>query len=103
MATELDETNYEWAQANISRNNLDARISLIKRASSNEALLAGVLEGDDLDFTMCNPPFYTSEAELLHLAGLKARPPFSVCISPPLFQCQPSVAKKNEGMHRRSY
>ncbi|KAJ5833330.1 hypothetical protein N7474_001641 [Penicillium riverlandense] len=31
------------------------------------------------DFTMCNPPFYSSRDELIHSAELKARPPFSAC------------------------
>ena len=28
---------------------------------------------------MCNPPFYTSETDLLASAASKSRPPFSVC------------------------
>lgn len=32
-----------------------------------------------IDFTMCNPPFYSSQDELLSLAASKQRPPFSAC------------------------
>ncbi|KAI5304647.1 hypothetical protein KEM56_006203 [Ascosphaera pollenicola] len=84
IATELDEKNYEWALSNIERNNLQSGITLIKRTTPYEPLLAGVLEGGSLDFTMCNPPFYTSESEMLHLAELKTRAPFSACTGVPV-------------------
>jgi 23S rRNA A1618 N6-methylase RlmF len=31
-----------------------------------------------LDFTMCNPPFYSSREEMIASAEAKERPPFSV-------------------------
>lgn len=32
-----------------------------------------------LDFTLCNPPFYTSAEDLISSASLKQRPPFTAC------------------------
>ncbi|KAA8571224.1 hypothetical protein EYC84_000557 [Monilinia fructicola] len=34
---------------------------------------------DSLDFTLCNPPFYSSAEDLASSASLKQRPPFTAC------------------------
>jgi 23S rRNA A1618 N6-methylase RlmF len=34
--------------------------------------------GSSLDFTMCNPPFYESQEEMITSAKTKERPAFSV-------------------------
>ena len=34
---------------------------------------------DSIDFTICNPPFYSSAEELVNCAALKSRPPHSAC------------------------
>ena len=34
---------------------------------------------ESIDFTMTNPPFYESEAEMLQVAKQKSRPPFTAC------------------------
>lgn len=37
-----------------------------------------------IDFIMTNPPFYASEADMLHSAAKKARPPHSACTGAPV-------------------
>ncbi|CAL5872146.1 uncharacterized protein PFLUO_LOCUS6404 [Penicillium psychrofluorescens] len=75
----IDANNIRTAQHNVALNNLQSRIRII--ASSPEDPLIPVKELSDatFDFTMCNPPFYSSRDELIHSAELKARPPFSAC------------------------
>ena len=34
---------------------------------------------NSIDFTICNPPFYSSAEELITSAALKSRPPHSAC------------------------
>jgi 23S rRNA (adenine1618-N6)-methyltransferase len=38
-----------------------------------------VLTVYSIDFSMCNPPFYESKAEMLTSAASKQRPPFTAC------------------------
>ncbi|KAI9641705.1 hypothetical protein NHQ30_009561 [Ciborinia camelliae] len=38
-----------------------------------------LLTSPSLDFTLCNPPFYTSTEDLVSSASLKQRPPFTAC------------------------
>ena len=37
------------------------------------------LQETSIGFTMCNPPFYSSQADLLASAASKSRPPYSAC------------------------
>ena len=37
------------------------------------------LTNGSIDFTMCNPPFYSSTSDLLASASSKSRPPYSAC------------------------
>jgi 23S rRNA (adenine1618-N6)-methyltransferase len=46
---------------------------------SIKILLEVVANIHSIDFTMCNPPFYSSESEMLTSAAAKQRPPYSAC------------------------
>ena len=80
---------------NVSENGLKDRIQVVKTDPSDGLIplhtKLGIERYDglttvdtayanciSLDFTMCNPPFYTSREEMIGAAQAKERPPFSV-------------------------
>ena len=67
-----------YARKNVTRNNLTGRIKLIATHSDASLIPLDALSLSKIDFLMCNPPFYSSQDELLSLAAQKSRPPFSV-------------------------
>lgn len=97
--TDIDEKNFQYARQNILTNNLKSRIYPILRKSTDplitlepfglerrETLLSwsiNILISDppiySLDFTICNPPFYSSPADLVASASAKSHPPYSAC------------------------
>ncbi|RAL08555.1 DUF890 domain protein [Aspergillus homomorphus CBS 101889] len=81
VATDIDKGNIESSQANISANGLDSRITIYKTDPEDKLIPLGTKLKLDrrLDFTMCNPPFYTSRDEMVASAEAKERPPFSAC------------------------
>ncbi|ETI19549.1 hypothetical protein G647_09383 [Cladophialophora carrionii CBS 160.54] len=81
LCTEIDDKNRQYAQRNISANNLGSRIRMIDTDRTGGKLIpAAQLEHfDRVDVLVTNPPFYSSEAELLGSAGQKSRPPNSSC------------------------
>ncbi|KAL7412224.1 ribosomal RNA large subunit methyltransferase F-like protein [Mrakia frigida] len=79
-ATEIDPDSHHHAQANISRNWASEKIKLVKTTKADPIFLPFRLDPDaSFDFTMCNPPFYSSEAEILELASNKMFTPHAVC------------------------
>ncbi|KAG6000925.1 hypothetical protein E4U21_004876 [Claviceps maximensis] len=80
VATDIDSSNLEWATANVRRNDLSHRISVVPR-SPDSALIPLDEPGipSTIDFTMTNPPFYESEEEMLRSAKQKQRPPYTAC------------------------
>lgn len=77
-------------------NNLQNRILLLKTKTGETLIPIGRMNSDRylqtdpiimeiiwptfrIDFTMCNPPFYESRAEMLTSAEAKKRPPFTAC------------------------
>ncbi|KAI2794133.1 RNA N6-adenosine-methyltransferase METTL16 [Penicillium oxalicum] len=79
IATDIDEQNLQTARANVSRNGLDSRIKIIKSTADAPLFALDTFEQDTLDFTMCNPPFYASEQDMLSSAESKSYVPFSAC------------------------
>ncbi|KAJ9194279.1 hypothetical protein DTO164E3_7385 [Paecilomyces variotii] len=80
VATDVDEQNIESARRNVQQNKLESRIKVIRTIPEGPLIdLDQRLEVERLDFTMCNPPFYESEQEMIASAEAKQRPPFSAC------------------------
>lgn len=85
IATDIDPENLKHASENVALNNLQDRIKVHSRSSFTDPMIPL----DDLglkriDFTMTNPPFYESEAEMLKSASKKDRPPYSACTGAPV-------------------
>ncbi|KXN86743.1 Putative methyltransferase-like protein C27D7.08c [Leucoagaricus sp. SymC.cos] len=76
IATEIDSKSYSCAERNIQNNQLDDRIRLT-RASPDKPILFPLENhtGPPFDFVMCNPPFYSSRAEVARSAEVKEFPP----------------------------
>jgi len=86
LATEIDDTNRNYASKNIAANHLQSRIKLIDTDMSGQQLIPSTeLERfDRLDILMTNPPFYESEASMLASARSKSRPANSSCTGAPI-------------------
>ncbi|KAJ5105028.1 hypothetical protein NUU61_002375, partial [Penicillium alfredii] len=79
VATDIDENNVRTAQHNVVLNNLESHVHIVQTKPEDNLFPLGKLDRGTLDFTMCNPPFYTSRDELIQSAEAKTRPPFSAC------------------------
>ncbi|KAJ5739334.1 hypothetical protein N7533_012118 [Penicillium manginii] len=79
LATDIDENNTRTAQENVKRNQLESRIRVIKTDPKDDLFPLDKLEQKSLDFTMCNPPFYTSREEMAQSSESKSQQPSSVC------------------------
>ncbi|KAK4048430.1 hypothetical protein OIV83_004776 [Microbotryomycetes sp. JL201] len=80
LATEIDERSYTVATANVARNSLDQRIKIMLTTVKGPLLPLDKLVGHDIiDFTMCNPPFYSSAQEMRESADNKQLDAFSAC------------------------
>ncbi|KAL2867168.1 DUF890 domain protein [Aspergillus lucknowensis] len=80
IATDIDDENIKTSLHTIKENGLESRIRIVKTNPADELLpLETILGVERLDFTMSNPPFYSSRDEMLQSAQEKERPPFSAC------------------------
>jgi len=77
--TDIDDTSLQFARDNIRTNNLQNRIKIIQTQPDGPLLPLDALRFENIDFSMCNPPFYSSKAEMLASAASKQRPPFTAC------------------------
>ncbi|ELR04081.1 hypothetical protein GMDG_06583 [Pseudogymnoascus destructans 20631-21] len=76
---DTDPHSLTFARQNIAQNNLSNRIRLLQTEPDGPLLPLDDLGLDTIDFTLTNPPFFTSSSDLLASATLKSRPPSSVC------------------------
>lgn len=73
VATDIDETSLKNAQQIINKNKLDEVISL-RHQKDSTLIFKGVLKEDDkFSISMCNPPFYKSEADALEATTRKLK------------------------------
>ncbi|KAI3320167.1 hypothetical protein HD806DRAFT_248942 [Xylariaceae sp. AK1471] len=83
-ATDIDIESLASARTNARTNHLQSRIRIVGRAALDPLIPLKELDINNLDFVMVNPPFYTSNTELLDLAAQKSRPPSSACTGAPV-------------------
>ncbi|KAJ7821004.1 S-adenosyl-L-methionine dependent methyltransferase [Mycena olivaceomarginata] len=80
LATDVDKFSLSCAQSNIDRNGLADRIQVFE--TTPEAPIFAPLHQDPnlkADFTMCNPPFYSSRDDVSASADSKEFEPNAVC------------------------
>ncbi|KAL2874874.1 hypothetical protein SGCOL_009994 [Colletotrichum sp. CLE4] len=83
-ATDIDSRSLEFAKKNVELNNLQSRISVVARTPQDSVVPLKDLGIESLTFVMANPPFYTSEDDLLNSAKQKSRPPLTACTGAPV-------------------
>lgn len=88
VATDVDEKSLHHARLNVQQNWLQERISVIASDPAGPILLhlfnlenriRDPRPGAKYDFTMCNPPFYSSREDVLRSAEVKEFEPTAVC------------------------
>ncbi|AEO67248.1 uncharacterized protein THITE_2116145 [Thermothielavioides terrestris NRRL 8126] len=84
LATDIDAQNLDYAKRNIQLNGLEDRIRLLERKPEDPLVPLDESGVQSIDFVMMNPPFYTSEDEMLSSARKKSRPPMSACTGAPV-------------------
>lgn len=83
--TEIDSKSFAYARRNIALNNLTSRIHAHLSPSPEaplipfEKLSEGAEDSRRLDFTMCNPPFYSSVEDLATSKTFKSQKPTAIC------------------------
>ncbi|TAQ89711.1 hypothetical protein B7494_g1974 [Chlorociboria aeruginascens] len=76
---DIDEKSLQFARENVQINGLQNRIKLLQTRPDGPLLPLDILKFETIDFSMCNPPFYESKAEMLTSAAAKQRPAFTAC------------------------
>ncbi|KAI1790020.1 S-adenosyl-L-methionine dependent methyltransferase [Ganoderma leucocontextum] len=77
-ATEIDDTSMEYARTNVAANELEDRISVVPADPSG--IFFPLAQTDlEYDFTMCNPPFYSSREDVAQSADAKELGPNAIC------------------------
>ncbi|KAI0482032.1 hypothetical protein GGR56DRAFT_165997 [Xylariaceae sp. FL0804] len=84
VATDVDPKSLGYARKNAELNGYQSRIRIVQRTAPDKLIPLDELGLPTIDFTMTNPPFYTSEEELVDLARQKSRPPNAVCTGAPV-------------------
>ncbi|KAL4914125.1 hypothetical protein BDW62DRAFT_204951 [Aspergillus aurantiobrunneus] len=80
IASDIDDENIRTSIHTVRANEFNSRIRIVKTNPSDDLIpLNNILGIERLDFTMCNPPFYFSQDEMIASAEEKERPPFSAC------------------------
>jgi 23S rRNA (adenine1618-N6)-methyltransferase len=64
-ATDIDKKSLDSAARNLALNNLMTRTKLLQTTKLNPLIPLAALSVNQLDFTICNPPFFTDASEML--------------------------------------
>ena len=80
-ATDIDKTSFESAAANFAKNGLLSRTKMLHTTPELPLIPLEALGTQQLDFTLCNPPFFTNSAEMeKSMSGEgKATGPNAIC------------------------
>ncbi|KAH6857001.1 hypothetical protein B0I37DRAFT_301108 [Chaetomium sp. MPI-CAGE-AT-0009] len=84
VATDIDTKNLSYAKKNIQINGLGDRVRLLERKPDDPLIPLDETGIQFIDFVMMNPPFYSSEDDMVSSAVKKARPPMSACTGAPV-------------------
>ncbi|KAG7089297.1 hypothetical protein E1B28_010995 [Marasmius oreades] len=79
VVTELDELSAKYAQKNVKANNLSDRIQIVMASVPGPILIPLSDTSQTFDFTMCNPPFYSSAEDVAQSLEAKEFGPNAVC------------------------
>lgn len=79
LGTDVDPQNFSYANQNIERNGLEARIRTKLNTAEDALISPKAFDFEKLDFIMCNPPFYSSAEDLAMSSAGKSGPPSAVC------------------------
>jgi len=79
LGTDIDPQNFSYANNNIERNGLESRIRTKLNTAEDALVSPKAFDLDNLDFVMCNPPFYSSAEDLAISSAGKSGPPSAVC------------------------
>ena len=80
LGTDVDAHSLDYAKQNVTANNLAKRIRLSRSETAEAPLLPlDKLGIEELDFCMTNPPFYSSQEDMLASYGAKAAAPSAIC------------------------
>ncbi|KKY27579.1 hypothetical protein UCRPC4_g01021 [Phaeomoniella chlamydospora] len=83
--TNVDSKSLQYANKNIVLNEMSSKITLVTSTLDGPLIPEKIFEQTPyLSFTMTNPPFYSSTADLLSSAASKSRPPYSSCTGAPI-------------------
>ncbi|KAI9710826.1 MAG: hypothetical protein M1828_002024 [Chrysothrix sp. TS-e1954] len=80
LGTEVDSKSFEYAVRNVKSNDLESRVKLVKVPQQDDLLPLEKWNLKNVDFAMCNPPFYKSEEYKHRSNEKKEMPPSAVCI-----------------------
>ncbi|KAJ7185804.1 S-adenosyl-L-methionine dependent methyltransferase [Mycena filopes] len=79
VATDVGELSLTTARSNIARNGLDERIRVFQTTPEAPIFTPLHQNSTETDFTMCNPPFYSSHEDVAASADAKDFEPNAVC------------------------
>ena len=77
--TDIDPHSLSSAQENVDINALSSRIHVRLSTPDSPLFPLKALGVEKLDFTMCNPPFYSSKEDMDSSELAKGKPPSAVC------------------------
>ncbi|BGP35164.1 hypothetical protein JCM10296v2_006994 [Rhodotorula toruloides] len=80
LTTDINDHSLHFARRNIATNDLAGAIQLFKVDAEGAIFPEEVVSSvEQIDFTMCNPPFYNSDEEIAASLAKKEHEPFAKC------------------------